>query len=404
MKYVFCVLFFIAITQSVYAAEPEQEYYGYQAASVLIMDADTGRILYETEGFTFRYPASITKVMTALLVLENVENLNEVMTISATAIDLPYYAASMRMQAGEQITVMQALYGNLLPSGNDVARALAEHVSGSVPAFVELMNNRAWELGATNTRFVNPCGLPGHGQFVTAYCVAIIMQEAIRHPVFLQIINTPYFRLPPTNMYEEARFWNNTNRMVRPAEPEFSPYIIGGKTGFTNAAQHTLVSYARRGRHGIIITVLYAQPRGVTFTDTAYLMELGFRILYDNERRAAAAIVAAIFDLAEEERFNAYVEPAAIADVFHAHEEYLSELMGEVVHEITEQLYLYEPEVIAFVHTDIEEYLPPFEIVQFYCLWQDEGSQRNRMLSIVIITTILGLLAAAMYLRQRTSK
>ena len=165
----------------------------YTAGSVLVMDARTGVVLYETEGHTRRYPASITKIMTALIVLEQVEDLSERVIFSPRAVDLPSYASRMHMEAGESITVLQALYGIMLPSANDIARALAEHVSGSTEEFVALMNLRAAELGAYNTRFINPCGLPGDNQYTTAHDIALIKRAAIKNPLYVEIIGTPYF-------------------------------------------------------------------------------------------------------------------------------------------------------------------------------------------------------------------
>jgi len=254
----------------------------YQSASVLVMCADTGDVLYENEGYTRRYPASITKIMTALLVLEYVEDLNESITFSRRAVSIPYYASRVGMLEGESITVMQALYGLMLSSGNEIAWALAEHVSDSIPEFVNLMNMRAWELGAFSTRFVNPCGLPGDGQFVTAYDMALIMQAAIQHPVFLNIISTAFYAIPRTALYDKPRGLVNTNRMIRRGRAEFDPFVVGGKTGFTNAAQHTLVSYARNDNHGLIISVLYASP-GITFTDTTALIRHVFEMLEAQE-------------------------------------------------------------------------------------------------------------------------
>ena len=266
-------------------AEKEEPIRPYEAASVLVMDVETGAILYHTDGFSRRYPASVTKVMTALLVLEAIDNLDEIVTFSRHAISIPSYASRMGMREGDTLTVREALYGLMLPSGNEVARALAEHVAGSVPAFIQQMNQRAVELGAHNTRFVNACGLPGNGQFITAYDLALIMREAIQHPAFVEIIGTAYFDLlinvdvgNEDDEEVEPVILRNTNRMVRPTDEAFNEYIIGGKTGFTNAAQHTLVSYARRGEHSIIISILFA-PRGATFTDTAFLMEYVFAAL-----------------------------------------------------------------------------------------------------------------------------
>ena len=302
MKKLIPILLLITLTIPIFAYENDNDndYYPhgppYQAASVLAMCAETGLVLYETEGFTLRYPASITKVMTALLTLENVDDLQERIILSPHAIDIPDYASRMGLHEGEDISVLEALYGIMLPSGNEVARALAEHVSGSVPAFIELMNIRAEQLGAYGTHFVNACGLPGDGQHVTAYDVAVIMRAALRHPVFVEIISTPFFNLPPTNKHPYPRRLMNTNRMIRPDMEEFNPCIVGGKTGFTRAAGRTLVTYARRDGRSVILVVLYT-PALANFADTAALMEIAFDILIEREleaERAAARLAAAI--------------------------------------------------------------------------------------------------------------
>lgn len=247
-----------------------------ESGSVLVMDADTGEVLFEIDGFSRRYPASVTKVMTAIVVLENVHNLDEVVSFSYTAIDLPWYAARMWMEEGETLTVRDILYGLMLSSGNDLARGVAEHVSGSVEAFVNEMNRRAVEMGAFNTRFINPCGLPGDNQYITAYDLALIMREAIQIPMFVEIISTAYYGFPATNEHPEGRVIHNTHRMIRQFfEYEYDPRIVGGKTGFTNAAQHTLVSYAQYDEFSLIISVLFS-PNRTIFSDTRLLMDYVF--------------------------------------------------------------------------------------------------------------------------------
>ena len=245
----------------------------YEAASVMVMDAYTGQILYGHEAHTLRFPASITKVMTALLVLELVEDLSETLRFSVHVIEtLPSYASNMRMTSEDTLTIYEALYGIMLTSANEVARALGEHISGNNDDFVNLMNHRAWELGAVNTRFINPCGLPGEGQHTTAYDIALIMQAALRHPLFVKIINTPTYDVPPTVNHPEGREIHNTNQLIQ-AESDFhSPFVIGGKTGFTRAAGHTLVTYSRVNGRGVITSVLYAPERSFIFTDTAALL------------------------------------------------------------------------------------------------------------------------------------
>jgi len=201
-------------------------------------------------------------------------------TLSETAADLPWYAAHVGLTAGDTFTVLQGLYGNLLPSANEVANALAEHVAGSIPAFVQMMNARAVELGAYNTRFVNACGLPGDGQFITAYDMSLIMREAVRHDVFVQIINAPYFHFPPIYAFPEGRTIRNTNQLIRPETDFFHPDIIGGKTGWIIVAQNTLSTYSRRRDSGLIVTVLYTERRDDTFLDTVALMDLGFNWMF----------------------------------------------------------------------------------------------------------------------------
>jgi D-alanyl-D-alanine carboxypeptidase len=278
MKKFFCILFAILFAVPVFASEDDGFY---TAGSVLVMDAKTAVVLYENEGFARRYPASITKIMTALVVLEEIDDLSQRVIFSENAVTLPDYAGKMGMEEGESLSVLEALYGIMLPSANDIARALAEHVSGSVEAFVAQMNRRAHELGAYDTRFINPCGLPGEGQFTTAYDIALIKREAMRHPLYAEIISTPYFYLPPNEFNEDIREMRNSNVMVRPEHEGFDSRIIGGKTGFTNAAQHTLVSYAAYENREIIISVLFASPRGVIFEDTAALMDYIFSTLPD---------------------------------------------------------------------------------------------------------------------------
>lgn len=246
----------------------------YQSSAVTVMDARTGFVIYENAQHDLMYPASITKIMTALLVLEEIGDLQEEIVFSERAIYLPDYAARIQAEPGDTMTVYEALHALMLASGNEVANALAEHVSGSIPAFVSRMNTRSRELNAVNTRFVNPCGLPGDGQHTTAFDISLIMQEAIQHPIFNEIIATPYFSTGPMENFPYGLLLRNTNRMIREGD-YFNPHVIGGKTGFTFAAQHTLVSYVRRGEHELIISVLYA-PNRVTFTDTEALMDYVF--------------------------------------------------------------------------------------------------------------------------------
>jgi D-alanyl-D-alanine carboxypeptidase len=251
----------------------------YIAGAVNVMCAETGLVLYEYNQHERHYPASITKVMTALLVLEHVTDLGEVVVISENAANLPWYAASMGLRAGDSLTVWEALHGILLPSANEVARALAEHVAGCVGVFVELMNERAWELGAVNTHYVNPCGLPGDGQHITAYDMSLIMRQAIRNPVFVEIINTESFTFPPSQRHPDERTLRNTNRLIRQGDDFYNKLVVGGKTGWIIAARNTLTTYSVQDNRGLIVTVLYTDGSAATFADTISLLSHGFTLL-----------------------------------------------------------------------------------------------------------------------------
>lgn len=260
----------------------------YSAASVVVMDAATGMILYSSSGEEPKYPASITKIMTALITLEHITDFDERITFTQRAIsDTPRYSSHIAMDVGETLTVYEALYAIMLPSANEVSVALAEHISGSVEEFAELMNRRAASLGAHNTHFVNPSGLPGEGHVTTAYDMALIMREAITHPLFVDIIRARRFDIPPTERQPEVRAIRNTNHLIQEG-PHFNPSVIGGKTGFTNAAGHTLVTYARQDGRSLIVAVLGGNNPG-TFVDTTALLAYGFAVPFETTQVFAAA-------------------------------------------------------------------------------------------------------------------
>ena len=252
----------------------------YTSEAVVIMDADTGLVLYGSGHNTQHYPASITKIMTALLVLEHVHDLSERIEFSHKAVfSIPRNSSHIAMDVGETLTVMEALYGLMLSSANEVSIALAEHVAGSTYEFVDLMNCRAMSLGAKNTHFENPSGLPAQRHLTTAYDMALIMREAVRHEVFVEIISTLRYNIPPTERQSYSRPLLNTNRLIQPGS-YFNEWVIGGKTGWTYAARHTLVTYAERDGRRLIIATLKSEGGG-TFRDTLALMSFGFSLPFE---------------------------------------------------------------------------------------------------------------------------
>ena len=248
----------------------------YLAESVVVMDVSTGMVLYGANAHELKYPASITKIMTALVALEHTTDFNQRIQFTQRAIDETRGTAHIYMDVGETLSIYEALHAIMLPSANEVAIALAEHVAGEVEDFVALMNRRATNLGALNTNFANPTGLPEAGHVTTAYDMALIMREAINHPLFVDIINTRTFEIPPTERQPEVRLIRNTNRLIHPG-PEFDPHVIGSKTGWTTPAGHTLVTYGRDNGRSLIVSVLGTHTQ-TTFDDTVALLNYGFAL------------------------------------------------------------------------------------------------------------------------------
>jgi len=242
----------------------------------ILMDAHTGIILYESNANEKRYPASLTKLMTALLLIEHFYfDMDERITMSYNSIfSIPRNSSHIAMNENETLTAMEALYAIMLSSANEVSNAIAEHISGDIESFANLMTSRAKELGAKNTNFTNPHGLHDENHYTTAYDMAIIKRKLLEYYYFLEVINTRVFTIPPTERQVLERVLNNTHRMIHQGE-FFHENVIGGKTGFTNEASHTLSTYARNNDIGLIAIVL-GNSRLRSFEDTRILLDFGF--------------------------------------------------------------------------------------------------------------------------------
>lgn len=251
------------------------------AESAIVMDATTGLVLYEKNSHKHLYPASITKIMTTLLAIEH-SNLSDVVTFSKDAIyNMEPDASHIGTLVGEQLTVEQSLYAIMLASANEVSNGIAEHVSGSVAKFADLMNQRAKELGCTDTNFVNPNGLHNDNHYTSAYDMALISRAAIQNSTFRTVTGTKRYTIPPTNLMEEARPMSNHHQMlVGIKQPQYKyEYCIGGKTGYTSKAKNTLVTFAKKGDLELICVVLKSQPSSQPqnlYTDTIDLLNFGF--------------------------------------------------------------------------------------------------------------------------------
>jgi D-alanyl-D-alanine carboxypeptidase len=198
--------------------------------SAILINAQTGQIIYEKNANQARYPASTTKVLTALLAVEHL-NPNKILTVSKSACAIPGDRSSVGLKAGEQMSVNNLLHALLINSANESANTLAEGVSGSIPAFVKLMNKRARELGAKNSNFVTPHGYHDPKHYTTAYDLAKITMEAMKKPLIRAIVKTQIYKIPPTNIHKSGIYLSNTNKLVNKyrGSAYFYPYAEGVK-------------------------------------------------------------------------------------------------------------------------------------------------------------------------------
>ena len=245
--------------------------------SVILMEESTGTILYEKNMDEAHYPASITKIMTTLLALEN-GNLSDMVTFSDDAINNTEGSGIAR-DYGEQMTLEQCLYGVMLESANECAYAVAEHVGGTVENFVDMMNTKAKELGCTNTHFANPHGLQDENHYTTAHDMALIAQAAYQNETFRIIIGTKMYTIPPTNKHAEETVLRNHHDMLctyhNANRKYLYPYCVGGKTGYTATANSTLVTYAEKDGMTLICVVMDTQSPN-QFIDTVNLFDYAF--------------------------------------------------------------------------------------------------------------------------------
>ncbi len=244
--------------------------------SALIMDADTGNVLYSLNGNDKVYPASTTKIMTILLAIENL-NLNDTITMSYAAThELEFGSSHIALNENEKITVEQALYATSITSANDAANGLAEAVSGSLDEFAKLMTKKAKELGANNTNFVNANGLHDPNHYTTPYDLALIMKEGIKYDSFLKFLSSTYYEIPPTNITNETRYLHGTNRSLLEDTDQYVPGILASKTGYTVEAGQTQVSYASKDDKNIIVTVFGGNDKIGRYNDTKTLFNYAF--------------------------------------------------------------------------------------------------------------------------------
>ena len=246
-----------------------------ESDAAICMDGNTGAVLYGKNIEKQEYPASITKIMTVLLALEN-GNLDDTVTFSENAVySIEYGSAHLGLTEGEELTLEQCLYGIMLASANEISNAVAEHIGGSVEKFADMMNQKAEELGCVNTHFVNPNGLHDDNHYTCAYDMALITQAAMKYDKFREIIHTQEYCYPETNLVKEKRYFANHHGMLMDESRAYNGFI-GGKTGYTDEAWNTLVSTAERDGMLLISVVLHANGQDIEYGNTKTVLDYGY--------------------------------------------------------------------------------------------------------------------------------
>ncbi len=251
------------------------------AEAAVLMDAETGAVLYAKNPHEKLYPASTTKLLTVLLAYENLD-LSQPVTFSYDAVhDVPWDGSNMGMDSGEIITAEQTMYGVMVASANEGASALAEAVAGTVSDFTQLMNARALQLGCQDTHFTNANGLHAPDHFTSAYDLALIARAYFSHDILAKIAGTARYHIEPTATQPDDIWMNSTNFFLN-GELNLEG-MVGGKTGYTSAARSCLVTCAERNGRKLICAIMREEPPA-QYLDTATLMNYGaqsFRALYD---------------------------------------------------------------------------------------------------------------------------
>lgn len=236
-----------------------------------------GQILYERNSNEALYPASLTKVLTAVVVMEHC-NLDDKVTVNQTALDsVEYGYITANLKVGEVFTVEQLLNILLVSSSNDAALVLAEHVSGSIENFATLMNETAVKIGCTNSNFVNPNGVHHENHYSTAHDLALIANYSLQFDKLKELYKKTYYKLPATDLYpKEDRIFSSTNELILSGSTNYYRYAQGLKTGFTTPAGHCLIGYASKDGLELITVLLNGSTSDNRYLETKNLFEYGF--------------------------------------------------------------------------------------------------------------------------------
>ena len=375
----------------------------------IVMDIDSGAILYAKNIDNPHYPASVTKILTALVALEHNE-LTDIVTITPEDYNfLKKGDNHIGLKNGEQITMEDALHGTLLASGNEVAHALGSNTEGGYDNFISLMNDKAKELGCLNSNFTNSHGLHDDNHYTSARDMALIGAAAFKNEDFRRIIGTKLYTIPETNVTNEKRTFENHQKMLFDWRSQYYEYCVGGKTGYTDDALSTLVTFATKDDVNLVAVVLRAHGTGNTYVDTRAMLDYAF----ENFSKVSVTVDTVEAKGLKSVDENAYVMiPTGITfEQLDCNVENPMDL-GDKTGEVT---YTYEGQVVGeFEMTITDEYYNELHGIEEKKAEDKEEKKSNSVLSIVlkvllvvviiIVVLFLAMLACVSYKRAQKRK
>lgn len=375
----------------------------------IVMDIDSGAILYAKNIDNPHYPASITKILTALVALEHNELTD---TVTITPEDYNFLKRGdnhIGLKNGEEITMEDALHGTLLASGNEVAHAVASNTEGGYDNFLRLMNEKAKELGCTNSNFTNSHGLHDDNHYTSARDMALIGAAAFQNADFRRITSTLQYTIPVTNITNETRTFQQHHKMLFDWRSQYYEYCVGGKTGYTDDALSTLVTFATKDDVNLVAVVLRAHGTGNTYVDTRAMLDYAF----ENFSKVSVTVDAVKGKGLKSVDKNAYVMlPTGITfDDLDCNVENPTDL-GDKTGEVT---YTYQGQVVGeFEMTITDKYYNELHGIEEKKEDNKEEKKSNSVLSIVlkvflivviiIVVLFLALLIFVTYKRAQIQK
>ena len=270
------------------------------AASAILIEAESGEVIFEKSPDQMMFPASTTKILTIWLAL-TLADPNQIITVSQEAVNIAPDESSAKLAAGEEVALIDLCYAAMLPSGNDAANAIAEGLGGTRENFVNLMNSAAASLGCTNTHFVNANGLHDEAHYTTARDMAILARVAMQNETFREIAAAPSHVMPKDNIYRKRTIENRNNFVAKPKDEDkqkrYYPDSTGIKTGTTEAAGNCLVASATRDGISLIAVVFNSGSDSSRYADARKLMDYGFAQFISTSIREIYALNPRVVDI-----------------------------------------------------------------------------------------------------------